>query len=66
MTLLINLLVMLMLKKKKLLKELKLRCSTNLNDNEDIRSLKSLILFGLRGISAYAYHAFVLGIQMKK
>jgi hydroxylamine reductase len=29
---------------------------------EDIRSLKSLILFGLRGIAAYAYHAFVLGI----
>lgn len=31
------------------------------NDNEDIRSLKSLILFGLRGIAAYAYHAMVLG-----
>lgn len=30
-------------------------------DNEDIRSLKSLILFGLRGIAAYAYHAMVLG-----
>lgn len=29
--------------------------------NEDIRSLKSLILFGLRGMSAYAYHARVLG-----
>lgn len=29
--------------------------------NEDIRSLKSLILFGLRGMSAYAYHAMVLG-----
>lgn len=29
--------------------------------NEDIRSLKSLILFGLRGIAAYAYHAMVLG-----
>lgn len=28
---------------------------------EDIRSLKSLILFGLRGMAAYAYHAFVLG-----
>src|SRR5665647_2271617 len=27
----------------------------------DIRSLKSLILFGLRGMSAYAYHAMVLG-----
>lgn len=31
------------------------------NANEDIRSLKSLILFGLRGIAAYAYHAMVLG-----
>lgn len=31
------------------------------NDNEDIRSLKSLILFGLRGVAAYAYHAMVLG-----
>ncbi|NLZ93245.1 MAG: hydroxylamine reductase [Firmicutes bacterium] len=28
---------------------------------EDIRSLKSLILFGLRGIAAYAYHALMLG-----
>ena len=27
------------------------------NDNEDIRSLKSLILFGIRGMAAYAYHA---------
>lgn len=29
--------------------------------NEDIRSLKSLILFGIRGMAAYAYHAMVLG-----
>ena len=29
--------------------------------NEDIRSVKSLILFGLRGMAAYAHHAFVLG-----
>lgn len=28
---------------------------------EDIRSLKSLILFGIRGMAAYAYHAAVLG-----
>lgn len=28
---------------------------------ENIRSLKSLILFGLRGMSAYAYHALMLG-----
>lgn len=31
------------------------------NTNEDIRSLKSLILFGIRGVAAYAYHAMVLG-----
>lgn len=31
------------------------------SDNEDIRSLKSLILFGIRGMAAYAYHARVLG-----
>ena len=29
--------------------------------DEDIRSLKSLILFGLRGMAAYAFHALVLG-----
>lgn len=29
--------------------------------DEDIRSLKSLILFGARGMAAYAYHALVLG-----
>ena len=32
-------------------------------DNEDIRSLKSLILFGIRGMAAYAYHAAVLGYE---
>lgn len=31
--------------------------------DEDIRSLKSLILFGLRGMAAYAYHALALGYQ---
>lgn len=30
-------------------------------DDADIRSLKSLILFGLKGVAAYAYHAMVLG-----
>jgi hydroxylamine reductase len=29
---------------------------------EDIRSLKSLVLFGLRGVAAYSYHALALGI----
>ncbi len=31
--------------------------------DEDIRSLKSLILFGIRGMAAYAYHANVLGYR---
>lgn len=29
--------------------------------DEDVRSLKPLILFGIRGMAAYAYHASVLG-----
>ncbi len=33
------------------------------NADEDIRSLKSMILFGIRGMAAYAYHAAVLGYQ---
>ena len=36
------------------------------NDNEDIRSLKSLILFGLRGMAAYGYHAYCLGYESKE
>ncbi len=35
------------------------------NANEDIRSLKSLILFGIRGMAAYAYHAAILGYKEK-
>ena len=35
-------------------------------EKEDIRSLKSLILFGLRGMAAYAYHAMVLGYSDEK
>ncbi len=34
--------------------------------DEDIRSLKSLILFGIRGMAAYAYHADVLGYTDRK
>ena len=30
-------------------------------EHEDIRSLKSLILFGIKGMAAYAYHALALG-----
>lgn len=31
--------------------------------DEDTRSLKSLVLFGLKGIAAYAYHARILGYK---
>lgn len=31
--------------------------------DEDIRSLKSLLLFGLKGMAAYAYHALMLGYE---
>ena len=36
------------------------------NADEDIRSLKSLILFGIRGMDAYAYHSAVLGYHDEK
>ena len=36
------------------------------DDNEDIRSLKSLILFGLKGMAAYAYHSYALGYTDKE
>ncbi len=50
------------------------QCSRNYTYNvselwtsdEDIRSLKSLILFGLKGMAAYAYHAMVLGYTDKE
>ena len=32
-------------------------------DNEDIRSLRELLVYGLKGIAAYAEHAAVLGFQ---
>ena len=33
------------------------------HDNEDIRSLKSLIIYGLRGMAAYAEHAYSLNYE---
>ena len=33
------------------------------NADEDVRSLKSLLLLGVRGIAAYAHHASVLGYK---
>ena len=32
-------------------------------ENEDIRSLRELLIYGLKGIAAYAEHAFVLGFE---
>lgn len=36
------------------------------NAQEDIRSLKSLLLFGIRGMAAYAYHAMALGYESEE
>ena len=33
------------------------------DDNEDIRSLKTLILLGIKGVAAYAHHAAILGYK---
>ena len=56
---------------KNLTDKIKSRISCNLkfdindvwNCSEDLRSLKSLILFGLKGMAAYAYHARILGYR---
>ncbi len=37
--------------------------SADYSDNEDIRSLQHTLLFGLRGVAAYADHAAILGYQ---
>lgn len=35
-------------------------------ENEDVRSLRELLVYGLKGISAYAEHAEVLGYEQKE
>ena len=35
----------------------------NLDDNEDLRSLKQIALYGVRGLAAYTDHAAILGKQ---
>lgn len=35
----------------------------SLDDNEDLRSLKQIALYGMRGLAAYADHAAILGEQ---
>ncbi|MBN2737614.1 MAG: hydroxylamine reductase [Spirochaetales bacterium] len=32
-------------------------------ENEDLRSIKELLIYGLKGMAAYAHHALVLGYQ---
>jgi len=34
---------------------------SSLDDNEDLRSLKQIALYGLRGLAAYTDHAAILG-----
>lgn len=34
-------------------------------ENEDVRSLRELVVFGCKGISAYAHHAAMLGFEKK-
>lgn len=31
--------------------------------NEDVRSLRELLIYGLKGVAAYAHHAFILGYE---
>lgn len=35
-------------------------------ENEDVRSLRELLIYGLKGVAAYAEHASVLGFEDKK
>jgi len=35
-------------------------------DNEDVRSLRELLIIGLKGVAAYADHASILGFQKKE
>ncbi len=50
--------------------QIKCNADFNIKDvwhcDEDIRSLKSLILFGIKGVAAYAHHAKILGYKSDK
>ncbi len=35
-------------------------------ENEDVRSLRETVVFGCKGISAYAHHAAMLGVEKKQ
>ena len=45
------------------LEELSKRIGVLRTENEDVRSLREIILYGLKGISAYGFHAFNLGAE---
>jgi len=49
-----------------MLKKAKLIGVLNFEKNEDIRSLKELLLYGMKGMAAYAEHAFNLGFKDEK
>ena len=38
-------------------------CGVSAGENEDIRSLRELLIYGVKGIAAYAHHASVLGFE---
>ncbi len=46
-------------------KDVEIRCKDiiSLDTNDDLRSLKELLLFGLKGMAAYYHHASVLGYK---
>ena len=44
-------------------KKIRVNGILELDDNEDLRSLKELLLFGLKGLAAYYHHARVLGAK---
>lgn len=37
-----------------------------MSENEDVRSLRELMIYGIKGIAAYAEHAFNLGFEQKR
>ncbi|MCQ2070084.1 MAG: hydroxylamine reductase [archaeon] len=43
------------------LKDVRVKCITDLDTDDDLRSLKELLLYGLKGLAAYYHHARVLG-----
>ena len=48
-------------KEEEMLEKSKISGILSYSDNEDIRSLKSVVLYGIKGLAAYTDHAAVLG-----